>query len=110
MSRIGPVRRPLRVVVVVVVLFAVVALFALPVRTLLGQRRSLSASEHRLQVLSREDSALTSQARHLQDTATIEQIAREQYGLTMPGTQAYVILPPQVGSSTSTTTVAGPKR
>ncbi|MGH9095222.1 MAG: FtsB family cell division protein [Acidimicrobiales bacterium] len=101
-------RRRVKIAVAAVVLLAVVALFALPVRTLLAQRQSLAVSHHRMQVLTHENGQLRRQAADLQNTAKIEQIARQQYGLTRPGTEAYAILPPAAPPTTTTVPNARP--
>ena len=43
----------------------------------------------------------------LQNTAYVEQIARQEYGLVMPGEQAYAILPPPADHHHG---LAGPRR
>jgi cell division protein FtsB len=78
-----------------VMLVAALFLFGLPGRTYLSQRRSLSAAEVRLQVLSAENAKLDQQRQRLQTDAEIERLAREQYGLVKPGEEAYAILPPK---------------
>lgn len=96
-------RRAVWLLVAAVVLAGILLLFILPGRTLLAQDRSLAAARHRSAVLGREDAALTQRAAQLKSTAYIEQLARQQYGLVMPGEQAYGIVPP--APSTTTTTV-----
>jgi cell division protein FtsB len=70
-----------------------VALFVLPARTLVDQKHSLDVTEGRISTLSSENARLKSEARQLQSNATIEQIARSDYGLVMPGQQAYAVIP-----------------
>jgi cell division protein FtsB len=88
---------------------AVVALFVLPARTLVEQKHSLDVTEQRISTLSGENARLKGEARQLQSNATIEQIARSDYGLVMPGQQAYAVIPgtPAGDGGTTATTVSG---
>jgi cell division protein FtsB len=86
--------RILGLVVGSIALAAVLFLFVLPTRTYLAQRQSLAAAETRLKVFNDQNASLTAQAKQLQTNADIERIAREQYGLVMPGEKAFVIVPP----------------
>lgn len=95
-------RRAVRILLVAVAIGGLVFLFVLPGRTWLAQRSAMSAAERRLEVLQQENAALTKRAAQLQNPAYVEQLAREQYGLVMPGEQAYAVLPP---TPTTTTTV-----
>lgn len=96
-------RRAVRLLLIAVALGGLVFLFVLPGRTWLQQRSAMSSAEHRLQVLNRENAALAKRAQQLQSSSYVEQIARQQYGLVMPGEQAYGILLP-AGTTTTTTT------
>lgn len=96
-------RRAVRVALVVVGLGALVFLFVLPGRTWLQQNRAMSQAQRRLGVLNAENAALTRRAAQLQNPAYVEQIARQQYGLVMPGEQAYGILLPTASTTTTTT-------
>jgi cell division protein FtsB len=78
-------------------------LFLWPARTWLEQSRAMSTTERRSSVLAQENSALTNRVAELRSTAYIEQVARREYGLVMPGEKAYGILPPA-----ATTTVPAP--
>ena len=110
MSRSQPNRRlprhTGRIVLAAMLLSALAFLFVLPGRTWLQQRDAMSVANHRLQVLTQENRDLARQASQLQNPAYIEQLARQQYGLTLPGEKAYGILPPT--ATTTTTTVAPP--
>jgi cell division protein FtsB len=94
-------RRAGRLVLASVTLVGVLFLFVLPGRTYLAQRRSLTASANRVQVLSKENAKLSEQVQVLQTDAEIERLAREQYGLVKPGEQAYAILPPKAPPTTA---------
>ncbi len=82
-----------------VVALGVLLLFVLPGRTLLAQRHTLAVTQGRVSILSHENAKLAERARQLQDPSQIEQIARTQYGLVMPGQQAYAIIPARQGSA-----------
>lgn len=69
-------------------------LFLWPARTWLEQSRAMSTAQRRESVLARENSVLANRVAQLRSTAYIEQVARQQYGLVMPGEKAYGILPP----------------
>jgi cell division protein FtsB len=88
-------------VVAAVTLVGVLFLFVLPGRTYLAQRRSLTATASRVQVLGKENAKLGQQVQALQTDSEIERLAREQYGLVKPGEQAYAILPPKAPPTTA---------
>ena len=98
-------RRAVRMLLLAVVVGGILFLFVLPARTYLSQSRAMSAAERRVAALSHENQALTKKASELQSTSYVEQYARQQYGLVLPGEHAYAILPPPV-TTTTTTTVA----
>jgi len=80
---------------------AILLLFVLPGRTFLSQEHTLAATQRQVNDLSAENAKLRVEAKNLQSDPVIEQIAREEYGLVMPGQKAYAIIP---GAPTSTTT------
>ncbi|MDQ2724103.1 MAG: septum formation initiator family protein [Actinomycetota bacterium] len=82
-----------------VVVLGVLLLFVLPGRTMLAQRHTLAVTQGRVIALSRENAKLDERVKQLQDPAQIQQIARTQYGLIMPGQQAYAIIPSRQGSA-----------
>jgi cell division protein FtsB len=100
-------RRAVRLLIVAVVGMALVLLFVLPGRTMLAQHHSLSVAERQLTALNVENAKLRQEAKALQSTADIERIAREDYGLVMPGQQAYAVIPATANSVTTTTTPVG---
>jgi cell division protein DivIC len=79
----------LGVLAVVALLFA----FGYPVSTLFSQRGQISAAQQHLEQLQRETAALQHQAKQLQGSNAVEQIARQQYGLVRPGETPYVLVP-----------------
>jgi cell division protein FtsB len=86
-------RLTVKIALVLLVLGGAMYLFVFPARTYLAQKQAIAAEEQTVAVLRAEDSKLTSQSSALQDSATIEQIARQQYGLVKPGQQAFMVLP-----------------
>jgi cell division protein FtsB len=95
-------RRAVRALLVAVVVGGIVFLFVLPGRTWLEQGRAMSKAQSQVSALSQENQTLTKRAADLQSTNYVEQLARQEYGLVMPGEKAYGILVP---ATTTTTTV-----
>jgi cell division protein FtsB len=98
------VRRAVKLGLVAVALGSVLSLFVLPARTWLSQSHSTSAAERQIKILSAENRALATKVAQLHDPAYIERTAQDQYGLVMPGEEAFGILPPPP----TTTTVPPP--
>jgi cell division protein FtsB len=96
------VRRTVKLGLLAVALGSVLSLFVLPARTWLSQSHSTSAAERQIKILSAENHALATKVAQLHDPAYIERTAQDQYGLVMPGEEAFGILPPPP----TTTTVA----
>jgi cell division protein FtsB len=96
-------RAAVRALLVAIVAGGILFLFLLPGRTWLEQSRAMSSAQRRAQVLAQENAALSKRVTQLHSTAYIEQVARQQYGLVMPGEKAYGILLPE-----ATTTVPPP--
>jgi cell division protein FtsB len=94
-------RRAVRVLLVAVAVGGIVFLFVLPGRTWLSQGHASDAARRQDSVLSQANAALAKRVAELQNTAYIEQLARQQYGLVMPGEQAYGILLPPVAPTTT---------
>jgi cell division protein FtsB len=65
-----------------------------PVRTYLNQRSETNRAREQLDVLSEENGRLERRADELRDPETIEEIARRDHNLVMPGEESYGILPP----------------
>ena len=101
-------RRAVRILLVVVAVGGLLFLFVLPGRTWLAQRSAMSAAQRRLELLTQENAELAKQAAQLRNAAYVEQIARQQYGLVMPGEKAYGILPPTATTTTTTVPAAVP--
>ncbi|MGH9045356.1 MAG: FtsB family cell division protein [Acidimicrobiales bacterium] len=64
-----------------------------PTAALVAQRRTLDASAASLTQMRSQDRALRSEARGLSSPSEVVRIAREQFGLVAPGTDAYQVLP-----------------
>ena len=86
-------RLAVKIALVLLVLGGAMYLFVFPARTYLAQKQGIAAEERTVAVLRAEDAKLTSESSALQDNATIEQIARQEYGLVEPGQQAFMVLP-----------------
>lgn len=72
---------------------------SLPVSGLLSQHKELSSTARQVSTLEQQNKALNAEAQQLSDPSTVAGIARRDYGLVAPGSQAYEILP-AAGSST----------
>lgn len=102
-------RRAVRTLLVVVALGGLLFLFVLPGRTWLQQRSAMSIAERRLQVLDQENQVLARQAAQLQNPAYVERIARQQFGLVLPGEQVYGLLPTTGTTTPTTAPTTGPR-
>jgi cell division protein FtsB len=85
--------RPLLLATAVVATIAALAVWVFPTRTWLDQRAALAEAETELHELGAQRAALEQRVRALDADEQIEQIARSQYGLVMPGEEAYAVLP-----------------
>jgi cell division protein FtsB len=65
-----------------------------PVRTYLSQRSDTNRAREQLDVLSEENERLEQRVAELRDPETVEEIARRDHNLVMPGEESYAILPP----------------
>ena len=79
---------------VVAVLVLVALLVVGPVQTYREQQAETAVAEAELAELEAELGALGERAATLDDDATIEEIAREEYTLVRPGEEAFALLPP----------------
>jgi cell division protein FtsB len=89
-------RKLARVVVIVTVVaigLAVLAFGVFPTRTWLDQRAGTARAEERLRVLNEQNAALQERIDELSTDEAIEEIARRDHNLVMPGEEAYAILP-----------------
>ncbi len=93
-------RRAVWLLVVLVASVGVLLLFVFPTRTLLDQRREVAHINAQIAALQSENAVLRARAADLQKPATIEKIARQEFGLVLPGQRAYAVIPtPQAPAS-----------
>lgn len=85
--------RPLSWTVLVVVVLAFLAAYVFPTRTWIDQRRHLESAEATLAELRAEREVLQARLDALDSDAEIEELARSQFGLVLPGEEAYAVLP-----------------
>ncbi len=85
--------KPLLVAAVAVATIAVLAVYVFPTRTWIDQRSALTETEASLDALDAEREALDARVAELDTDSEIELIARTQYGLVLPGEEAYAVLP-----------------
>lgn len=85
--------RPLLAAVLAVGFLGVLATSVFPTSTWLDQRRALADTRAELESLQAERADLEARIAELDDDAEIEALARSQYGLVLPGEEAYAVLP-----------------
>lgn len=85
--------RPLLVAAVAIATMAMLALYVFPTRTWIDQRAAIDETESSLDALDAEREALAARVAELDTSSEIELIARTQYGLVLPGEEAYAVLP-----------------
>jgi hypothetical protein len=85
--------RPLLLATAAVATIAALAVYVFPTRTWLDQRAALAETEAELHELRAEREALEQRVTELDSDGQIEEIARSQYGLVLPGEEAYAVLP-----------------
>lgn len=83
-----------RIVVAVLILGVIGAMAIEPTRQLIEQRRRISAMTSDVQKIETMNDALQTRIDRLNDPDFIEQRAREQVGLILPGETPYVVMPP----------------
>jgi cell division protein FtsB len=77
-----------------VALSGVLVYAVFPVRTYLSQRSDTDRAREQLDVLSEENERLEQRADELRDPETVEELARRDHNLVMPGEESYGIMPP----------------
>lgn len=85
--------RPLLVAAVAVATMVLLALYVFPTRTWIDQRAAIAETESSLDAIAAEREALEARVTELDTDSEIELIARTQYGLVLPGEEAYAVLP-----------------
>jgi len=83
-----------------IVLIGFLFAFFFPTRTWLNQRSQRHADAAQLASIRRANAQLQAKVHALNQPSTIEDLARSQYGMAPPHSQAYVVLPPSVGATT----------
>ena len=80
---------------VVAVMVGVVVLAGIfPFRQILAGNREVSVAEDKLDAIVEETAVLEARIRALQTPEEVERLAREQFGLVMPGEIGYVVVTP----------------
>ncbi|HZJ28262.1 MAG TPA: septum formation initiator family protein [Acidimicrobiia bacterium] len=97
-----------RVVAASLALVGFLFVFVFPTRTWLSQRSVKGAATERLSVLERETAKLEREADRLRSRDEIERVARDQFGLVMPGERAWAVVPEPSTTTTTTTTLPLP--
>jgi cell division protein FtsL len=90
-----------------VVLSALILVAGFPISTLLSQHRQIAATATQLARLDQQNRSLRSENSQLTSKAEIEQLARQEYQLVLPGQTVFNVLPPQGQSTTSGSAVTG---
>jgi len=87
-------RRRARTLLIGAIVFAsVVLLTSFPIGGLLSQRSALAGTAHELVTVKAENQALARQVSDLSDPATVNDLARHDYGFVPKGQRVYDILP-----------------
>ena len=87
-------QRRARTMVGAAIAFAsIVLLTSFPIAAVLSQRSALSGTAHEITTLQTENDSLSRQASALADPATVNDLARHDFGFVSAGQQAYDILP-----------------
>jgi cell division protein FtsB len=86
-------RLAIKIAMGVLVLLGAMYLFAFPARTYLAQKRDIAVQARTISVLKVENTKLAAERTDLQNDTYIEQLARREFGLVMPGQQAFMVLP-----------------
>lgn len=85
--------KPLIVAACLVATIALLAAYVFPTRTWIDQRAAIAETTSSLDALDAERDALEARVAELDTDSEIELIARSQYGLVLPGEEAYAVLP-----------------
>ncbi len=66
-----------------------------PFRQIIADRRTVALAQEKLLALREENSQLEAEVAGLGSDAEVERLAREQFGLVLPGETAYVVVAPE---------------
>ncbi len=86
-------RRARSMVIAAGALAVIVLLTSFPISGLLSQRASISGTAHEISTVQAENDVLSRQVSALSDSATIDALARHDYGFVPKGQRVYDILP-----------------
>ncbi len=103
-TRAALVRATVASLILVGILFA----FVFPTRTWLTQRAKSADAQSQLTLLREQTTKLEREAETLRSDQEIERVARERFGLVMPGEQAWAVVPTPTTTTTTTTTTPPP--
>ncbi|MGZ8733782.1 MAG: FtsB family cell division protein [Acidimicrobiia bacterium] len=103
-TRAALVRATVASLILVGVLFA----FVFPTRTWLAQRAKAADAQSDLTLLRDQTEQLEREAEKLRSDQEVERVAREKFGLVMPGEQAWAVVPLPTTTTTTTTTTTPP--
>ena len=98
-TRAALVRATVASLILVGILFA----FVFPTRTWLTQRAKSADAQSQLTLLREQTTKLEREAETLRSDQEIERVARERFGLVMPGEQAWAVVPTPTTTTTTTT-------
>jgi cell division protein FtsB len=93
-ERQGRRRLPGLLAVAALVGVVVTAAGIFPFRQIIGQEKAVGLAREKLAALEEENARLAVEAAALESDAEIERLAREQFGLVMPGEIGYVVVSP----------------
>jgi cell division protein FtsB len=80
-------------VLATVLFVAILVVGVFPTRTYLSQKHDIASTSSQLHQLERSNAVLRAEAKRLGTDAEIEQQARQNYDLVMPGEEVYRVLP-----------------
>ena len=83
-----------RIIIATLILGVIGAMAIEPTRQLIEQRQRIAAMSSDVQKIESSNAALEARIDRLKDPDYIEQRAREQIGLILPGETSYVVMPP----------------
>lgn len=100
-------RRAVRLCIGVVTIVSIAALFAFvfPTRALMNTRDERDRLSEQVEAVNKENEQLQREAKSLETDAAVERLARDSFGLVMPGETAYSVRGP--AEETADSSVAG---
>jgi cell division protein FtsL len=101
-------RRAVRLLLLAMIAAGVLLLFVFPARTLIDQRHQVASTQSHITALTKEDNQLAARIKALSNPSQVEQTAHQEFGLVMPGQQAYTVIPKAVPASHHATVKKAP--